>query len=160
MFMGFGRQKNIHRAVVVSDMPLFKGGRPKHTTSCVSPAGACMSVPVTLHVTCPSAGNPNSLTYYMHTEAAECHDLHTTDLYSVHVGPLKAMGTVFQTQSQGKISCVLIGSPDIWVRKPDSLCLSYNPPLLGSSLYNLCQDVFLKGPLVRRAEHCTHKPQQ
>ena len=46
------------------------------------------------------------------------------------------------------------------MRKPDCLHLPCNPPFLGSPPYNLHEDVFHKVPLVRRAEPCTHNPQQ
>ena len=61
---------------------------------------------------------------------------------------------------QGYGNTASLSYPDTWVRKPDCLHLPYNPPLLGSSSYILCEEIFRKGPLVRRAEPYTHNPQQ
>ena len=87
------------------------------------------------------------------------------------MSPLHVMGTVYQTQFQdyenttyqpfqGYGNTASLSYPDTWVRKPDCLHLPYNPPLLGSSPYNLCEDIFHEGLLARRAKPCTHKPQQ
>ena len=70
------------------------------------------------------------------------------------------MGTGYHTQSQGYGNTASLSYPDTWVRKPDCLHLPYNPPLLGSSPYSLHEDVFRKGPSAKRAEPCTHNPQQ
>ena len=48
---------------------------------------------------------------------------------------------------------------DVQVREHDWLHFPYNPPFQSSSPYNLREDVFGEGPLVRRAEPCTHVPQ-
>ena len=45
-----GRRKKMHRALGMSDRPLFKGRQATHAASCMSP---CMSLCGTLHVTCP-----------------------------------------------------------------------------------------------------------
>ena len=55
---------------------------------------------------------------------------YTIELHSMHVSPLKAMGTIYQIQSQGYRNTAYLSSPDIWVSKPDCLHLPYTLPLL------------------------------
>ena len=82
-------------------------------------------------------------------------------LWEHFIGPsLKAMRTLLIRPFQGCGNTASLSYPDTWVRKPDCLHLPYNPPLLGSSLHNLCEDVFCEVPLVRRAEPCPHLPQK
>ena len=67
-FTRFGQMEEYSRSFGMSDMPLFKGGRPTHAASCMPP---CMS----LHVTCPPAwhfaGSPYPLKYYKETASRE-----------------------------------------------------------------------------------------
>ena len=68
---------------------------------------------------------------------------------------LKAMKTLIIRPLQGYGNTASLSYPDTWVRSSDCLHLPYNSPLLASLPYNL-HDV----PLARRAEPCTHNPQQ
>ena len=70
------------------------------------------------------------------------------------------MRTLVIRPLQGYGITASLSYPDTWVRKPDYLHLPYDPPFLGSSPYNPCEDAFLKVSLARRAEPCTHNPQQ
>ena len=82
-------------------------------------------------------------------------------LWKQFIGPtLKAMRTLLIRPLQGYRNTAFLSTPDSWVRKPDCLHLPYNPPLLGSSPYNLHKHVFHEIPLARRAEPRTHNPQQ
>ena len=82
-------------------------------------------------------------------------------LWEQLIGPsLKAIRTLVIRALQGYGNTASLSYPDTWVRKPDSLHLPYNPPLLCSSPYNLCEDVFHQTPFVWRAEPCAHNPQQ
>ena len=101
----------------MSDMPSFKGGQSTHTASCVFPY-------MSLHVTCPLCVVIPSMTpirdsllpSILETKPAGCQQIYATELhmheasllavkhkqsFTMHVSPLKAIGTVYQTQSQG-----------------------------------------------------------
>ena len=64
---------------------------------------------------------------------------------SVHASPLKAMGTIYGPQSQGYEDTTYLSSPDIWVRKPDCLCLPYR--FLARSQTSLGLDTVILGLL-------------
>ena len=74
-----------------------------HTESSVSP---CMS----LHVTCPlcvapqrgtQQGVPTPLTTMDKQSWQDTNRSYATELHTTHASPLKGMGTLYQTQSQG-----------------------------------------------------------
>ena len=122
-------------------MPLFKGESPTHTASCVSPIG-----------------KPPTPWYTKWTQRQQGAKILYKQQDFAWVGPLSVVGMQLIRPSLKAVRTRLI--LDISVREPDWLCLSSNPPLLGSSPYNLCEDIFHEGPLARRAKPCTHKPQQ
>ena len=92
--LGSGRWKKIHRAVGISDMPLFSGG--------VIHAHCKPHIPQRVPA-CNTVGSPNSLIYYMHTRLAGYRDvIHQSSilcmrahsrLWEQFIGPiLKVMG--------------------------------------------------------------------
>ena len=75
----------------------FIQGWAIHThLSCVSP---CMSLHGTQHGTQHGAPTPFNTRWY--TKPSGNQQNYATELHTMYVGPLKAMGTVYQTQSQG-----------------------------------------------------------
>ena len=123
-----GRWKNIQGAVGMSDVPLLKGGWVMHAARCMVP----------LHITCPpmwpQQGVPTPLNARDKQSWQRANTGCITQSDSVHASPLKAMGTVDQTQSQGYENTTYqahsrswetasLSCPDTWVRKPDCLHL-------------------------------------
>ena len=105
-----GRWKNIHGAVGMLDMPLFKGGEshthcklcvPLHISACHLPPlhGTPAWHLVPQHGT--EQGSPSPLNTGYKQSWQNANRSYATELHIMHASPLKAMGTVYQTQSQG-----------------------------------------------------------
>ena len=99
-------------------------GEPCMLQAVCPPACLCMS-PIPL---CPlSLIGKSQLPYIVNIDKAgrEPTD-YRTELHSTHVSPLKAMGTIYLSQSQGYGNTDYLSSPDMWVRKPHCLHLPYS----------------------------------
>ena len=96
------RQNNIHGAVGMSGMLLFTGGRAMHAASCMPPF---MSLHVSArHLSFLRSIHGEPLPPYVleHRQNRQhVNRSYATELHTMHRNPLKAMGTVCQTQSQG-----------------------------------------------------------
>ena len=154
-----GRWKKMHGAVGMLDMSFFKSGQFSHAESCMCPAESPYPLKYPLRVK-QSRQKARILCNIMWFCACE-----PTQSYGKHLlNPVSRLWEHCLSDPFSKIwETTSLSCPDTWVRKPDTtpgLPLPYNPSLLGSSPHNLHEDIFHRVPLVRRAEPCSHKPQQ
>ena len=81
-------------------MPLFKGGQSMHNASCMSPCMCHCRSPVPVHGT--HEGAPLLFLNTRDTQSRkDVNTSYATELHTMHASPLKALGTVYQTRSQG-----------------------------------------------------------